>query len=304
VHTNTTKKTVKPQTKKRRLIQAADLEKNSSNKSNDEEEEEDEFKYALRRPRSPRTIMKSDVIVKTEPVEEVLETNKKRNPDSSLKLEKENLVKSPPMLPTPSTVVHRYIPSKKNLYVTAKNVYSNNNDIPHHYHPQQQLHSPIHTPPPDNWIAKEKDVVALYSPLYTVQIQSQQDKEYYVIDLQISLFLDMTLDDFWTEYPFLSTKRKTIHTEGKSRLWNTLKNMIHEEKTFFVARSLYFIPLDDVLELIKRDFNHLSSNLITITLDIGYNDQEQQQQQQKHYSLPPKIAMKMKKCGYKFQPSS
>lgn len=220
---------VKPLAKKRRLKQAADLERTL-------EEEEDEYPLHLSQSLKRKKYEK----IKIEDDEDEIE------------IKQEQLI----------------IPTKK----------SYSHDIP------PMLHSPIHTPPPDNWNSK-----SCYSPLYTVQHSSSQ-QDYYVIDLQVSLFLGISLDEFWSTYSYLN--RKAIHTEGKIRLWSTLKQMIHEDKEAFVNRQLYFISLDDVLTLIKRDFNHLSANLLTITLDIGYEDETPRKK------LPPKIAMKMRKCGY------
>ncbi|KAJ1953156.1 hypothetical protein GGI12_006073, partial [Dipsacomyces acuminosporus] len=43
---------------------------------------------------------------------------------------------------------------------------------------------------------------------------------------------------------------------------------LHEKKKF-VALSLYFVKLDEIVELIKRDYPRVSKQLITITLDIS-----------------------------------
>ncbi|KAI8334078.1 ankyrin repeat-containing domain protein [Choanephora cucurbitarum] len=253
-----TEKLSKKGTKKRRLIQAADLVKNKL--TDDEKEEQSTPDETCSDTQLVTVKLESDI-------DDVVPSLKKRKGLGQKELQKDDITKSSPS--------QRYIPSKKNLYT-----------IP--------LHSPIHTPPPDHWNATPKD---LYSPLYTVQMFNAPNSDYYVIDLQVSLFLGMPLDEFWSTYPYLN--RKIIHAEGKTRLWCTLKQIIHEEKESFVARTLYFVALDDVLHLIKRDFNHLSANLITITLDIGYSDESAVVR--KHYNLPPKIAMKMKKCGYPFQ---
>lgn len=179
----------------------------------------------------------------------------------------------------------RYIPNKKNHDNIPSKVIDNN-------HP---YHSPIHTPPPEQW-TKQKQDATRYSPLYTVQISINSPLKYYVVDLQVCLFLGISsLDKFWKTYSNQLTSKKIIHQEGKVRLWSTLKHMIREEKSTFVSRQLYFISLDEVVELIKKDYNHLSQSLLTITLDIGY---EEIDNNKKYCNLPPKIAMKMRKCGY------
>ncbi|KAI8384032.1 ankyrin repeat-containing domain protein [Blakeslea trispora] len=263
----------KKSTKKRRLIQAADLIKN---KLTDDDEQ---------LPTDEACSDSQLVAVKLESdVEDVVpsikrkKSHKNNSDDSKHDMEKGELQKQSTTRSSPNAVQQRYIPCKKSIY---------NSMVP-------PLHSPIHTPPPDHWNVTNKD---FYSPLYTVQMFNAPNSDYYVIDLQVSLLLGIPLDKFWLTYPYLN--RKIIHTEGKARLWCTLKQIIHEEKEQFVSRTLYFIALDDVLHLIKRDFNHLSANLITITLDIGYSDESVLVR--KHYNLPPKIAMKMKKCGYQFQ---
>ncbi|KAJ2890055.1 hypothetical protein GGI21_006324, partial [Coemansia aciculifera] len=43
---------------------------------------------------------------------------------------------------------------------------------------------------------------------------------------------------------------------------------LHEKKKF-VALSLYFVKLDEVVEIIRRDYPQISKQLITITLDLS-----------------------------------
>ncbi|KAJ2724169.1 hypothetical protein GGI07_002123 [Coemansia sp. Benny D115] len=43
---------------------------------------------------------------------------------------------------------------------------------------------------------------------------------------------------------------------------------LHEKKKF-VALSLYFVKLDEIVELIRRDYSQISQQLITITLDLS-----------------------------------
>lgn len=261
----------KPHTKKRRLIQAADLEKSPALAPDEEEQEEDVDDIPLpRRRRKHSRNSDSDLVqVKQEPGIHG----------------KENIARSSPLRHAP--------PSKKNLF----NVSTPHPDIPV-VAEQPQLHSPIHTPPPENW-AKERE--CNYTPLYTVQT-SPQSSVYFVVDLQVSLFLGLSLEEFWSSYSYLTLKRRPIPSDGKARLWPTLNSMIHQDKSLFIASPLYFIPFDDVVDIIKRDFSQLSDKILTISLDIGYaSEQQQEPPKKKLCSLPPKIAMKMKKCGYKFQ---
>lgn len=235
--------------KKRRLIQAADLEKNQSS--------EDEIRPLKLKKLRQRSSSPDIVRVKEEEIHPKDITTK------------ENLNKT------------RYIPNKK-IHDIPPNVIDINN------HP---YHSPIHTPPPEQW-TKQKHDATRYSPLYTVRINFNCPLKYHVVDLQVCLFLGFSsLDEFYKTYSNQLSSKKTIHEEGKVRLWSTLKHMIREEKTTFVSRHLHFIPLDDAVDLIKKYYSHLSQSLLTITLDIGYEEM--------YSNLPPKIAMKMRKYGYK-----
>ncbi|KAI8078591.1 hypothetical protein BDF21DRAFT_420879 [Thamnidium elegans] len=189
--------------------------------------------------------------------------------------EKENLNKN-----------SNYIPNKKNYTTTS--IYDNIPSIDNnHHHP---YHSPIHTPPPEQW-SKQKAIN--YSPIYTVQINS--NALYYVVDLQVSLYLGLSLAEFYNRYNDQLSTKKAIHQEAKIRLWSTLKHMIQQDKSNFISSQLYFITLDDVLSIMKQDYNHLFQGLLTISLDIGYDEIENNK---KYCNLPAKIAMKMKKCGY------
>lgn len=264
----------KPHTKKRRLIQAADLEKSPSlapDEEKDEEEEElDDIPLPRRRRKHSRNSDSDLVEVKQEPGVHG----------------REALARSLPLRYAP--------PSKKNLFNVSTGSLLTQPDIPVE---QQQLHSPIHTPPPDNW-SKERE--CNYTPLYTVQA-NPQSSVYYLVDLQASLFLGLSLEEFWSSYSYLTLKRKPIHPDSKARLWPTLNSMIHQDKSVFVASQLYFVPFDDIVGIIKKDFSQLSDKILTITLDIDHATETQEPQKKKLCSLPPKIAMKMKKCGYKFQ---
>ncbi|KAK4515582.1 uncharacterized protein ATC70_010533 [Mucor velutinosus] len=267
VPSKTASNNAKPHTKKRRLIQAADLEKSPSLAPDEEEDDEEEDLEDIPLPRRRRKHSRnsdSDVVqVKQEPGVHGKET-----------LARASLLRCAP-------------PSKKNLFHASTDISAE----------QQQLHSPIHTPPPENWI-KERE--CNYTPLYTVQINPQLPV-YYVVDLQVSLFLGLSLEEFWSSYSYLTLKRKPIHSDSKARLWPTLNSMIHQDKSLFIASPLYFIPFDDVVDIIKRDFSQLGDKILTITLDIGHPTEQQEPPKKKLCSLPPKIALKMKKCGYKFQ---
>lgn len=298
-------------TKKRRLVQAASLEKNKYSDDEvqmrtttkkkkakvvaveDEEEEEEEEEVVVKRSTKLKKLRQRSC-----------------SPELiAVKLEEEDVIQKPNIITKENK--SNSIPTKKN-YTTITTNYDNIPSIDnhhHHQHHQQQqqhpYHSPIHTPPPEQWTKQKQSTTTQYSPLYTVQITSNTSSSsllYYVVDLQVCLYLGLSnLDDFWKQYHPQFSLKKPIHQEGKARLWSTLKHMIHEDKSKFIARQLSFITLDDVVTLIKRDYKHLSQSLLTITLDIGYDEIENNK---KYCNLPPKIAMKMRKCGYQHYSSS
>ncbi|KAI8997829.1 ankyrin repeat-containing domain protein [Pilobolus umbonatus] len=252
---------------------------------------------------------RTKIIVKEEPVEvdfkkkrvEDIRLKKRRSPALPTKQPKKRrlvqaadleklknnedykLIKQEDSVDRPKEEVKRYIPSKKNLYSTTC-------DIP--VITTRDPHSPIPTPPPEPY-SKEKEDARKFTPLYSVQLQ--ESKMFYVIDLQVSLFLGMQPDIFWKNYPHLP--KRIITREEKERLWSPLRPMLHEDKSMFIDRKLHFINLDDIVHLIKNDFNYLKNSFITIALDISYGLNVDNH---KYAGLPPKIAMKMKKCGYKF----
>ncbi|KAL7333449.1 hypothetical protein PS15p_202350 [Mucor circinelloides] len=223
--------------------------------------------------------------------------------------------------------------------------------------PSDGPHTPIPTPPPEHWqkVVKkeEEDSIRLsnsealypsihcasrYLPLYTIQLLSeQQNNLFFVVDLQISLLLGISIFQLTRQYPHL--QRRQISNIEKERLWSPLSSMIcssesnrlnkDSEKQKFLATDIYFVRLDQIVSIIKEDYSHLSESLITITLDIGYtpplssstagtpvkNDDciknsslnnlavtppatiIHSMNSKQNVKLPPKFAMKMKKCG-------
>ncbi|CEP17993.1 hypothetical protein [Parasitella parasitica] len=271
VRTNTTRNNenlIKPQAKKRRLIQAADLERSSPSAFHTLDEQ------GLENPLSHHRRQTQVENAEFEPGQV------ERKPEVHGDLEKENMDKS---------TVQLCAISKKGLHSTTIMQQDASAEL--------QPHSPIHTPPPEKRITEKE---RCYTPLYTVKI-NKASPSYHVVDLQVSLFLGLTLEDFWSTYSYLSVKRQSINSDDKARLWSTLSGMVHQDKSLFVESPLFFIPFDDVVAIIKRDYSHLNDNILTTTLDSGYSDKQQEDQPKKKLcSLPPKIAMKMKKCGYKF----
>lgn len=168
--------------------------------------------------------------------------------------------------------------------------------------------TPIPTPPPETWLSKvkeEKDDLCWpprpsledamrYLPLYTVQLVENADQRaFFVLDFQVGLLLGLSSAAFWTRYPTL--KRRRVSDREKERLWSPLASMIctHDaskvaEKKKFADTEMYFVHLEQVVGLIKSDYSHISQNLITITLDMKYNDKQQLQPQQPKEQQHPK----------------
>ncbi|KAF1798678.1 ankyrin repeat-containing domain protein [Mucor lusitanicus] len=234
--------------------------------------------------------------------------------------------------------------------------------------PPDGPHTPIPTPPPEHWqkVVKkeEEDSIRLsnsealypsihcasrYLPLYTIQLlNEQQSNLFFVVDLQISLLLGISIFQLTRQYPHL--QRRQISSIEKERLWSPLSSMIcsnsngesnrlnkDSEKQKFLATDIYFVRLDQIVSIIKEDYSHLSESLITITLDIGYTPSlssatdgasipsddciksngmnglaptsptatnsnnytytTNSMNSKQNVKLPPKFAMKMKKCG-------
>ncbi|GAA5803111.1 hypothetical protein HPULCUR_008586 [Helicostylum pulchrum] len=246
-------------TKKRRLVQAATLEKN---KCTDEQ--------------GPVTITKLKKL-----------RQRSCSPDLvPVKLESKNIImKEKENLNDKNS---NYIPTKKTY--TNTSIYDNIPSIDNNNNNHHPYHSPIHTPPPEQW---SKQKATSYSPIYTVQINS--NALYYVVDLQVSLYLGLSLAEFYNRYNGQLFTKKPIQQEAKIRLWPTLKQMIQQDKSDFISNQLHFITLDDVLAIMKQDYRQLGEGLLTVALDIGYDEIENNK---KYCNLPAKIAMKMKKCGY------
>ncbi|KAJ1913805.1 hypothetical protein H4219_005055 [Mycoemilia scoparia] len=53
---------------------------------------------------------------------------------------------------------------------------------------------------------------------------------------------------------------------------HALRKMTNQEKARFMKLDLYFVQLDQVVEIVKDYYPHLSHSLMTITLDIGYHE--------------------------------
>ncbi|KAI8051005.1 hypothetical protein BDF22DRAFT_745205 [Syncephalis plumigaleata] len=120
---------------------------------------------------------------------------------------------------------------------------------------------------------------------------------FFVIDLQVRHLLDLPSHlTLFARYPDL--QRRPVGQREKERFWGPLAYMLmanvrsnrsaspqpmptstsapewkEQEKQRFLATDLYFVRLDDVASLIRRDYPYLSEQLITIKLDLGFSDE-------------------------------
>lgn len=137
----------------------------------------------------------------------------------------------------------------------------------------------------------------------------QQQQHFCVVDRQVQLLLGLGVTgsgSLYSRYPHL--RRRLVTAREKDRLWSPLSSMVSDrcaaavklnyeilpvecqfsswstattamsrlkehEKQKFLGCDLYFIRLDEVTELIRRDFPQLDDSMMTITLDIGYDEE-------------------------------
>ncbi|KAF9425947.1 hypothetical protein BGZ76_003000, partial [Entomortierella beljakovae] len=135
---------------------------------------------------------------------------------------------------------------------------------------------------------------------------NRTSQQFSVVDRQVQLLLGLTQEALYRRYPYL--QRRSINKREKARLWSPLSSMVSDrcaaavklnfealpvecqfssptnaatamsrlkehEKQKFLGCELYFIQLEDVLDLIRRDYPHLNESMMTITVDIGYDDE-------------------------------
>ncbi|KAG0380921.1 hypothetical protein BGX24_002997 [Mortierella sp. AD032] len=137
--------------------------------------------------------------------------------------------------------------------------------------------------------------------------QQHQQQQFCVVDRQVQLLLGLTgPGSLYSRYPLLY--RRLVTPREKDRLWSPLSSMVSDrcaaavklnyeilpvecqfsswssattamsrlkehEKQKFLSCDLYFIRLDEVTELIRRDYPQLDESMMTITLDIGYDEE-------------------------------
>lgn len=170
-----------------------------------------------------------------------------------------------------------------------------------------QRYLPLYTVQLSNEV-DQVETMALAGPgLISADSLQQQQQYFCVVDRQVQLLLGLTEPgSLYSRYPHLH--RRLVTTREKDRLWSPLSSMVSDrcaaavklnyevlpaecqfsswstattamsrlkehEKQKFLGCDLYFIRLDEVTELIRRDFPQLDDSMMTITLDIGYDEE-------------------------------
>ncbi|KAF9957497.1 hypothetical protein BGZ72_001779 [Mortierella alpina] len=152
-----------------------------------------------------------------------------------------------------------------------------------------------------------------YLPLYTVQHSddsagtASSTLSSCVVDRQVQLLLGIKQGSLFSRYPHLH--RRLVTTREKTRLWSPLSSMVSDrcaaavklnfevlpaecqfsswstattamsrlkehEKQKFLGCELYFVRLEEILDVIRQDYGQLNESMMTIMLDIGYDDEE------------------------------
>ncbi|KAG0001151.1 hypothetical protein BGZ79_005038 [Entomortierella chlamydospora] len=144
------------------------------------------------------------------------------------------------------------------------------------------------------------------SSLSSTSTNDTSSQHFSVVDRQVQLLLGLTQDALYKRYPHLH--RRLINKREKARLWSPLSSMVSDrcaaavklnfevlpvecqfssltnaatamsrlkehEKQKFLNCELYFIQLEEVLDVIRRDYAHLDDSMMTITVDIGYDEE-------------------------------
>ncbi|KAF9203737.1 hypothetical protein BGZ59_001450 [Podila verticillata] len=135
-------------------------------------------------------------------------------------------------------------------------------------------------------------------------VTSNGTQHFCVVDRQVQLLLGLRPGSLFLRYPHLY--RRMVTKREKARLWSPLSSMVSDrcaaavkfnyeilpaechpfstttamsrlkehEKQKFLGCDLYFIRLEEVIEVIKKDYGQLNESMMTITLDIGYDEAE------------------------------
>jgi hypothetical protein len=172
-----------------------------------------------------------------------------------------------------------------------------------------QRYLPLYTVQLSNEVYQVEPTTVVGPGLISADSSQQQQQHFCVVDRQVQLLLGLGLagpGSLYSRYPHLH--RRLVTAREKDRLWSPLSSMVSDrcaaavklnyevlpvecqfsswstattamsrlkehEKQKFLGCDLYFIRLDEVTEVIRRDFPQLDDSMMTITLDIGYDEE-------------------------------
>ncbi|KAJ2364074.1 hypothetical protein H4S01_003969, partial [Coemansia sp. RSA 2610] len=140
--------------------------------------------------------------------------------------------------------------------------------------PQAQLAQLARSPKPRHRPAKRARPAsppspARFLPLCTVLLHG----DCFAVDLQVRLLLGMRADapadanPLFAAYPHV--RRRRVAAAHKEQLWPPLAaRLALRERRRFVQLPLYFVRLDDVVQVVRRDYAQLAAQLATTPLDL------------------------------------
>ncbi|KAJ2316910.1 hypothetical protein IWW52_003401, partial [Coemansia sp. RSA 2704] len=110
---------------------------------------------------------------------------------------------------------------------------------------------------------------ARFLPLCTVLLHG----DCFAVDLQVRLLLGMRADapadanPLFAAYPHV--RRRRVAAAHKEQLWPPLAaRLALRERRRFVQLPLYFVRLDDVVQVVRRDYAQIAAQLATTPLDL------------------------------------
>ncbi|KAG0236419.1 hypothetical protein BGW42_003577 [Actinomortierella wolfii] len=151
-------------------------------------------------------------------------------------------------------------------------------------------------------ITKENGEVATNKAIEPMTPQQLQQQHFCVVDIQVQLLLGLPPGSLFYRYPHFH--RRLITQREKLRLWSPLSSMVSDrcakavkfnyesvlpaefepvtamsrlkeyEKQKFLSCELHFVRLEHVIEVIRQDYRQLNESMMTIMLDIGYDEAE------------------------------
>lgn len=153
-----------------------------------------------------------------------------------------------------------------------------------------------------------------FLPLYTLHLDvGSSANNFYVSDFQLRLLLDLPVksnlknDSLYDKYPNLH-RRSTSH-RTRARLWQPISIMVARwrqkmtkekdwiqtltRETFISDKCINLILLDDVVSIVKCDYQALGRQLMTITLDIEFAQEiNKEREEEIGNCLPAKFLFK------------